>query len=390
MINVKRHSRISNEELLQILREYYEQTGKFPEQQIFNSKNGLPSYSAYVNRFGNFYNAIKLSGLEIPDELKYRLKTSYTDEELLHKLDYFVKEHLKENVYLPVQEDFENNELVPHHSVYHRRFGGLIKAYKRINIDYCEYNSNAYKQELKNNFILLSQLLNRTPNSRDISKYCKRGFCASPSTYIQHFNSIYELQILCNMTPTKMGMNRTQDEMAQDLSILYNELNDIPTASDIDNCDYTCCFPQYVKVFGNLENALLSIGIPKDKINNKIKYTSHGVKCRSQYEYRFATMLEKRKIIFDTNVNYKNHIIDFNHNYSFDFVINLDNKLHFVEIFGIVHNEKYDLKTKYKIDICKQNNIKLIQLYPFDFHAKTQQQLYDYLLEQIESKKEMM
>ena len=43
---------------------------------------------------------------------------------------------------------------------------------------------------------------------------------------------------------------------------------------------------------------------------------------------------------------------------------------YFIEFFGMMHLEHYRLNAEYKIEICKQYNLKLLTLYPQDFNKK--------------------
>ena len=69
--------------------------------------------------------------------------------------------------------------------------------------------------------------------------------------------------------------------------------------------------------------------------------------------------------------------------YKFDFTVKINNKKYFIEIFGITGNKKYNNKTSEKIKLCKDNNLPLIEMYPEDFRDKNIKDLYDYLMDYI-------
>ena len=71
----------------------------------------------------------------------------------------------------------------------------------------------------------------------------------------------------------------------------------------------------------------------------------------------------------------------------FDFKIVFDNDVFFIEIFGIDENENYDKRTAKKKQLCKDNNLKLIDLYGYDL-LKTTDEIYEMLLRKIEKLKE--
>jgi hypothetical protein len=94
-------------------------------------------------------------------------------------------------------------------------------------------------------------------------------------------------------------------------------------------------------------------------------------------------MLEKHKIQFAKEDLYKDYINNFNKLYRFDFILVINNKNYFVEIFGITGNENYENKTEEKIQLCKENNIPLITFYPNDFWNTNREELYDMLLNKV-------
>jgi len=372
----------TREELLEILNKYINNKGVVPKQTDFKPFNGLPSFNVYYKNFGSLKNIYTILCIDEIDNLRFNKKI-YTDNELLNILKEETIKHLNNNLFLITEEEFNNHPILPHSSIYQRRFGGVINSYKLIGYDYDKYNRKALEIDMIFKFKQLEKELKHTPNSREIDKYSKLNKCYATKTYSEHFGSIYKLQVLCGFIPTKMGINRTEREMIDDLIKLSELINDTPTSQDIDCCEFTCCSTHYFNKFGTLENVLKLAGFPDDKIRKNYILTNNGTKCYSKYEYRFATVIENNNIIFDKEIYYKDIINGLDNRYKIDFIITYYNKKFCIEIFGIENNKNYDIKTKNIINICKENNIPLICFYPKDFWSISNEELFILLINKL-------
>lgn len=373
----------TDEELINILKGYYQNIG-FPTQRKFNNKNNLPSYVTYFNRFGSFRNAILIAEIKIPEERRrFFNRDELSSEEMLRLLKYYTEKKLKTDIFLLTNEDIDENPNIPSSSTYLTRFGGIIEAYKLIGYDYYRFNNNQMKKNMIKKLKELATILKRTPNSRDINKYSQNGFGYCMGAYEFHFGSLYEAQIACGLEPTIVGRNKAREELLDDLKILYKKFNRIPTHQDINMEEGMASASKYAHEFGSLLNALKTIGIDEKELNTRGYFTENGVVCYSIYEHKFASMLESENITFKTEPLYKDYIENFGERYRFDFEVTYNNKKYLVEIFGITTNEDYDKRRKEKIKICKNNNIPLISLYPNIFWSTTQEELFFYFKEKM-------
>ena len=123
--------------------------------------------------------------------------------------------------------------------------------------------------------------------------------------------------------------------------------------------------------------------------NKKYMKQKNGTRCRSTYELKLAQVLESYNISFENEVLYKDVIPNFKRKYRFDFVVELNNRKYYIELFGIEGNELYEKRKQEKIQICEENNIPLIQLYQSDIYSKTNQEIYETLFNYIEDLKEV-
>jgi predicted adenine nucleotide alpha hydrolase (AANH) superfamily ATPase len=62
----------------------------------------------------------------------------------------------------------------------------------------------------------------------------------------------------------------------------------------------------------------------------------------------------------------------------------MNGKKYYIEIFGIIGNEKYEIRKNEKIQLCKDNNIPLITFDFNDFWSNTNEQIYELLLHKIQ------
>jgi hypothetical protein len=273
------------------------------------------------------------------------------------------------------------NKNLPTDSVYHKRFGSLTEAYRLIGYDVNTFNKEKFKLELANKYKELAKMLNRTPTSRDLDFYSKKGYCNSASTYIAYFGSIHDLQKYCGLIPTEVGRGKTKEELIKDLIWLKNELGRTPNQLDLNNYPHLASPSTYLLKFGSFVNALNEAGMESNK--HKVYYTKSGTKCFSRMEHLFAQMLEKYKNPYEKDVKYSTWIKNIDKKYTFDFVIECNNRKYFVEIFGIEGNEFYNKNKNKKIEICKKNNIPLICLH-FDFFWRVKQkEMYNNLILKI-------
>ena len=92
---------------------------------------------------------------------------------------------------------------------------------------------------------------------------------------------------------------------------------------------------------------------------------------------KIANSLEKHKIVYEKELMYKSVIPNFTKSYRFDFAFEYGNEKYYIEFFGITGIQSYDDKTKEKIELCNNNSINLISLFPEDIYGKTYDDIYN-------------
>lgn len=382
-INVKRN--ISDEELLHELREYNRKIG-FPTTRVFKNENGLHNSETYRIRFGSFKEAIIRAGIDIPNDKKnYFDRDFFTDEEIKKKVKEIADEYITKTNRLPTCKEVYMQKNAPDKSIINRRFGGLYNLYNILGYNVSYFKNlieDSFKENLLSEYNRLAEKLNRTPTSRDLDEYSILNECCSASTYIRHFGNIYDVQILAGCVPVNIGLKKNKKDLIEDLHKLHNELGRLPCQRDIHDNKRIASVKRYTNSFGTFSNALKEAGF-KD-VSNKRVIMSHGCNlCLSSYEYDFVCMLEYYNFCFKKEEKYKCYIKDLKREYQFDFTIFYDNDVYFIEIFGMMDRKNYKKIANTKINICKNNNINLIDLYPSDFKGKSMNDLYDRLIFEI-------
>ena len=374
------NKKYTREQLINILKDYYNDFNEVPSFKKLKKYNYIKSSTPYYDTFGNFKQALEEANISY-DNSKFNINN--TKEYWLNIFKEEVNDNLIKTGKLLTQEDFKKYEHKISASTISRKLGGLKRAYELININQEEFNKKYLENDMIKKFIEISNILNKTPSSRDLDRFSKSDSkYYSAKAYSFHFGGMTKIQQICNLRPTRLGWNMDKKEMLDLLFKLYEELKTTPTCDDIDCCDYTPCNCSYCCKFGSLKNALLEANIP----TNKELITPNGNKALSGYEYKFMLVLEKYNINFKKEEFYKNYIENFNKNYRFDFTINNNGKVFFVEIFGITGNKYYDKKTKEKIKICKKNNLTLIEFYPNEIGFNSFEEIFKLLNEKLNEK----
>ena len=374
-----RNSDFTKDELIKKLKDYYNETGTSPTLRGLQKK-GYPSAHTYIKHFGSFKNALIEAELYNTREDSYQFTDTYTDDELLKNLSNFMKlNNLKKIPSL----DYLRKNLSPGMSTYERRFGSVYNAFISIGFNIEEQREDEkelMKEEMKENLRRLSKMLNRTPTSRDIDEHSSfLGYSAS--TYAHYFGSIHEAQRSSGLELVSPGRGKSREDLLKDLLEVATKLGRSPTREEMDEIENVASSSKYGQEFGSWRESLIEAGLDP---NNRLYKSSDGIEHLSSYEKSFAEMLIEKEIPYEKEESYQDYI-DTPKKYRFDFTIEVDNVKYFVEIFGVEGTEFYDNIAKEKKRLCKKNGLKLICFYPKDIKKKSQEELYEHLINNIKS-----
>jgi len=388
-MHFSKNKNITDEKMLKMLKDYIDEHG-IPTSKTFTAKNGYASNEMYRKKFGSWFNAIKLCGATIPeDRLKYYQNDRLTDKELLQKLRENTAIHLETNRFLVSGVEFSKYTDMQTFGVYCDRFGGIKETYGLIGYDYEEFNNQALEERMMEKLLELNDILGASPTTANLNYYSQyyEGFY-SASAYDHHFGSI-SLALrkagleLCRASITR---GKTDEELLDVLKQIHVETGKYPDQIILNTSNDYPGYSTYVKKFGSWENAMFLAFGRKITQLAFTRITPNGNKCRSLLQYIYACMLEKYEIKYEIDeIYYRDYIPGLKRRYRFDFLVKIGNKAHLIEIFGLVGFKDYNNKTKIKMDLCKTNDVPLIDLYPKDIQKKTQKELYEDLIDRIKT-----
>lgn len=146
--------RMSEEELLNVLRKVAAEQGKTPSAVWWNKQHLRPSVLCYMQRFGSWNRALTLAGLPL---LKDR--TKYSREELIGKLHAKARELGR----TPSAREMAQ----PSAKIYQNMFGGWEKALEAAGLD--PLNAHHTKEEI------LEEIKKRAEEMERVPRYCDMG-----------------------------------------------------------------------------------------------------------------------------------------------------------------------------------------------------------------------
>lgn len=361
----------TDEDLIEYLKKYYQEFGKVPTVRDLKKNKDYPTPETFRIRFGSHKNALIEAGLyHLREDKNLFDRKEYSKDHIIKLTSNFIKKFNR----IPIYADFENNSELPSVNLVYKHFKNLneliiILGYEPI------YKSSVMKsdEELITDLKKLYIELGRTPTSRDI-KECEHT--VGVNAYLNRFGSVYEALERADIPYQKRTKFYTDQDIINVWYELKNELKRIPTRIDMENSDVNI-YPPIFWRWGSYYDFLKDIN--ENTNQNKIYFTNKGTKCLSYYEYRITSWLEDNGIKFEKEIPYRDIIKSDNTYRRFDWVINHNGKIYYLEMFGIIGDEYYEEKTANKIATCKENNIPLIALYPEDL-KKPLDEVFSFLL----------
>jgi hypothetical protein len=425
----------SKEQLVDKLINFYNEYNKIPTTdsiyEIINKGVNFPSPYQFTKMFGSFEEAIKESKLH---EIKIQDKLNKKKELFISELQRYYREFNK----VPTTKDLNENKNYPRSEPIVRAFGSYdlaLKEAKLFNKKEKKIQKPIYTKELI--FGIFKEYISKN----GIPQYSILGKNGLPSgTVVQkHFGNLNNLIEQLGYKPIHKSI-RNDEELLNDVKMLYRKLNRVPKMIDFENDEDCLSYVTYSNHLGGYYNMLDLANIPYDKvgsmfskediidiwnkiindkgryptrndlqkykiqspistiwgnyynfledigtpINNetygfRIYFTKNNTSCFSEAELNITEWFEENNIDFNKEVYYKNIIPNDKSNRRFDWVIDLKGEKYYIEYFGIVNNDFYDKKTKDKIEICKKYNLNLISIFPDDLKNKTLNQIFSFL-----------
>ena len=122
----------TKEELLEKLRNFYDEYGRTPSREDLKENKDFPSYGAYYRYFGSFNIAKREADIPIHPSSK-----TYTKEELLEMLRTFYENYGR----TPTEKDLRECDYLAGEPTFRRHFGSFNEAKKEAGIPIYEFTS---------------------------------------------------------------------------------------------------------------------------------------------------------------------------------------------------------------------------------------------------------
>lgn len=374
----------TREEIIQLAQNWFNEHRKLVQRDL-KHENNMPSSCQVTKHFGTLQNLLNEAGIKSTTSEKLFKRKCLSDEEMLENYKKFVEEHLKTHMYLPTNDDLDKCPTIQSTSVYINRFGSFDNVNRLIGYD--GYNVKVLEEDMLNKYKQACVDQGHVLSSREITALSQstNNYIYCTESYLAHFGTLHNLQEICGLDKTKPGAGATKEELIEKLKWLGSYIGRTPVMYDLSLYKNMPSANVYTNTFGSFKEALKEAGY-QTKRNYK---TKNGVRLLSTYELKLAQVLESYKIPYETEIYYKDVISNFKRRYRFDFRINLNGLFYYIEMFGIVGNKVYDIRKEEKIQLCKTHHIPLIQLEQEDVYSKTNQQIYEKLINDIKKFKEV-
>lgn len=332
----------SKEVLIEKLISYCDKLGKIPTRDDFKTYGFSPGHGLYASYFGSYELALEVAGVK--EYISWNEKSKNSEKmiiELGEKLQRF-----------PTVAEYESQckdrnalERRKMEKFYGKKYNDICKQLLpdfRPNAVFNEYTCEMIIQDI------LDCIKKSLPIVPTFDEYCElsnnpysqntiKKFCEK--TYIEIIN---ELGYKSRGTTTRQ---KTKEEMINDFIKLYKELGRIPVTEEINGCEYCVSSPTYSVHFGGIEDICIACDIEYVANENNgfgfIVKDKNGDYCKSYAESVFTNYFIDNGIKYEKEYNY-NKIPNFDEKdrRSLDWMIEYNGKVFYVEYFGCYTNTK--------------------------------------------------
>ncbi|MED3792323.1 hypothetical protein P4571_07700 [Niallia alba] len=416
-------SKDKKEKLLQFIIEYNQKYNRLPKKKDLDSNVSFPPYYQYKKYFGNMNNAYILAGFK-------PLMKVFTESEIKEITDLYLNstEKVKDignkygvdegriislmkrmgisgrnkkwskrqieilrDIYPTQSWDFILEKLSPFtkDDILHKasslkieksNFGFNEKQVKFLVDNYSNYTIKELANLLgKTESSVAAKagrlgLLKKEKWSNEeiviMRKYYENSSSAKMCELLpkRHSNSIIDMS-------SKLGLYKKynvyedeviKNELLRDLISFAKHLGKTPTLPEIRNNENLRGASTYIRYFGSYSQACKEAGLPVNSMMFGKAYhisSKNGDFCLSLAEKNITDILIDNGIKYDKEILYKDIIKNYKENaIKSDWVIN--NVI--VEYFGMCDRADYRKRMMKKINLCKEYNYPLIDLYPSD------------------------
>ena len=243
------------------------------------------------------------------------------------------------------------------------------------------------KEQLLFELEQLKNKLGRTPLSIELKP---ENNISSLSQYMDTFNMTYN-QLIKSLGWELSGHEFTLKndiELLNDFYFLYLELGRVPTTYEIDADKRIASYPCYKDRIGSIEQICKRLNIKYNKVfrSGTICYDKLGRLCKSLPEKDISNYMIDNNIKHHKEYHYADILNDEKDNRRCDWILFINNKIYYVEYFGIWRNSHsklvndYKKKAKRKIkDLYKAGLIEqCIFIFPKDLKRKSLDDIFEF------------
>ena len=380
-INRKIHNLRTKEDGIKFLQDLSKTLNKIPTTIDINN-NTVANKDWFTDKFGSFKNALYESGL-IHKNLIIPSKER-TELSIKGLIDLY-----NELGRCPKVEEYDKYAKI--HFLFSRRVleNQIELKYNDICMKYLK-EANQYHKTKEQLLFELEQLKNklgRTPLSIELKP---ENNISSLSQYMDTFNMTYN-QLIKSLGWELSGHEFTLKndiELLNDFYFLYLELGRVPTTYEIDADKTIASYPCYKDRIGSIEQICKRLNIKYNKVfrSGTICYDKLGRLCKSLPEKDISNYMIDNNIKHHKEYHYADILNNEKDNRRCDWILFINNKIYYVEYFGIWRNSHsklvndYKKKAKRKIkDLYKAGLIEqCIFIFPKDLKKKNLDDIFEF------------
>ena len=191
-------AKISDEELLNLLKKKAETLGRTPTREEIDNDPNMPSSYTYAKRFGNPSKAFKLAGVRVSDKQRW---VNESDDDLLKLLARKAEELGR----VPTVKDLKNDPNMPDAGVYRKRFGNFSRALRLAGL-VPHFQNDLSDEEMLELLRIKAQELGRTPLGRDMDSDPRMP---NSRRYTKRFGSFARALELAGLEPNNYQKKRS-------------------------------------------------------------------------------------------------------------------------------------------------------------------------------------
>jgi len=384
-ISIKVYKYTENE-LLNLLTEYINKYG-YPEdkRKTFRSKNNLPAYKVYSERFGdNLADIIELCGFKLSEDDRYIIEHRCRKNEINKEQAINIIYKMQKQLDVPlIYDDFRGSNTKNHISINDiiRIWGSMNNMKEELGLIINQesmIDKMKSKEEMLEDMKFFINQLNRLPSTKEINENKNMLNCTAYHRYFGGINNVFmELGYIPNKKLISLHMTN------EDIINIYKEfIEDKNITPSYYYCQHVYKLPSpktIIRRFNCSWNEfILMLGFEPNEQNKygTICNANDGTLCFSTQEciiHNYFLKLDLQNL--DKECLYR----DFVNNDTLinicgykrcDWMFEYNNKVYIIEYFSLIGNKKYEKRVKVKIDIISKAKLQdnFIALYPKDIN----------------------